>query len=50
MPIEKKKLATILGYLGLIPFFTFTILKLLECIFIFIKILFIFNFNNYIIF
>jgi hypothetical protein len=26
MPIEKKKLATILGYLGLIPFFTFTII------------------------
>ncbi len=25
MQMEKKKLATILGYLGLIPFFTFTI-------------------------
>ena len=36
MPIEKKKLATILGYLGLIPFFTFTI------------IFFISNFNNYV--
>ena len=37
MPIEKKKLATILGYLGLIPFFTFTI------------IFFISNFNNYVV-
>ena len=36
MPIEKKKLATILGYLGLIPFLTFTI------------IFFISNFNNYV--
>ena len=35
--MEKKKLATILGYLGLIPFFTFTI------------IFFISNFNNYVV-
>ena len=37
MPMEKKRLATILGYLGLIPFFTFTI------------IFFISNFNNYVV-
>jgi hypothetical protein len=37
MQMEKKKLATILGYLGLIPFFTFTI------------IFFISNFNNYVV-
>jgi len=37
MPIEKKKLATILGYLGLIPFFALTI------------IFFISNFNNYVV-
>jgi hypothetical protein len=37
MPMEKKKLATILGYLGLIPFFIFTI------------IFFISNFNNYVV-
>ena len=35
--MEKKKLATILGYLGLIPFFIFTI------------IFFISNFNNYVV-
>ena len=28
--MEKKKLATILGYLGLIPFFTFTIIFLFQ--------------------
>ncbi|MEK0436575.1 MAG: DUF3429 family protein [Proteobacteria bacterium] len=37
MPIEKKKLATILGHLGLIPFFALTI------------IFFISNFNNYVV-
>ena len=37
MPIEKKKLAIILGHLGLIPFFALTI------------IFFISNFNNYIV-
>ena len=37
MPIEKKKLATILGYLGLIPFFLLTL------------IFFISNFNNYVV-
>ena len=37
MPIEKRKLATILGYLGLIPFFVLTI------------IFFISNFNNYVV-
>ncbi len=37
MQIEKKKLASILGYLGLIPFYVLTI------------IFFISNFNNYVI-
>jgi hypothetical protein len=35
--MDKKKLATILGYLGLIPFFSFTL------------VFFISNFNNYVI-
>lgn len=35
--MDKKKLATILGYLGLIPFFTLTV------------IFFISNFNNYVV-
>ncbi len=35
--MDKKKLATILGYLGLIPFFSLTL------------IFFISNFNNYVI-
>ena len=35
--MDKKKLATILGYLGLIPFFSLTV------------IYFISNFNNYVV-